>query len=156
MIAPHSYYNSDTQMPLEVAILASITVRNLDEELKRRLRIRAAENGKSMEQEARDILRAALVEAPSTGSNPASAIRAPWRCRIRALAPQAGTRTAPIRLRRRYSLSLTQQHFWQQDCWHFGVLRTSIKAVTRLPGWYENRSSRQSQFVAPAKACPVP
>lgn len=76
MIAPHSYYNSDTQMPLEVAILASITVRNLDEELKRRLRIRAAENGKSMEQEARDILRAALVEAPSTGSNPASAIRA--------------------------------------------------------------------------------
>ena len=61
---------------MEVAILASITVRNLDEELKRRLRTRAAENGKSMEQEARDILRAALVEAPSTGSNLASAIRA--------------------------------------------------------------------------------
>ena len=56
--------------------MASITVRNLDVDLKRRLRIRAAENGKSMEQEARDILRAALDEAPSTGSNLASAIRA--------------------------------------------------------------------------------
>ena len=40
--------------------MASITVRNLEEGLKRRLRIRAAENGRSMEQEARDILRAAL------------------------------------------------------------------------------------------------
>ena len=46
--------------------MASITVRNLDEDLKRRLRIRAAENGRSMEQEAREILRAALSgdEAP--------------------------------------------------------------------------------------------
>ena len=42
--------------------MASITVRNLDEGLKRRLRIQAAENGHSMEQEARDILRAALDE----------------------------------------------------------------------------------------------
>ncbi len=42
--------------------VASITVRNLDESLKKRLRIRAAENGRSMEQEARDILRAALDE----------------------------------------------------------------------------------------------
>ncbi len=40
--------------------MASITVRNLDEDIKRRLRIRAAENGRSMEQEAREILRAAL------------------------------------------------------------------------------------------------
>ena len=40
--------------------MASITVRNLDVELKRRLRIRAAENGRSMEQEVRDILRTAL------------------------------------------------------------------------------------------------
>ena len=42
--------------------MASITVRNLDEGLKRRLRIRAAENDRSMEQEARDILRTALDE----------------------------------------------------------------------------------------------
>ena len=40
--------------------MASITVRNLDEDLKRRLRIRAAEHGRSMEQEAREILRDAL------------------------------------------------------------------------------------------------
>ena len=36
--------------------MASITVRNLEDGLKRRLRIRAAENGRSMEQETRDIL----------------------------------------------------------------------------------------------------
>ena len=53
--------------------MASITVRKLDEGLKRRLRIRAAENGKSMEQEARDILKAALDEEPPTGRNLASA-----------------------------------------------------------------------------------
>lgn len=40
--------------------MATITVRNLDEELKRQLRVRAAENGRSMEEEARDILRTAL------------------------------------------------------------------------------------------------
>ena len=42
--------------------MASITVRNIDDGLKRRLRIRAAENGRSMEQEARNILKAALDE----------------------------------------------------------------------------------------------
>ena len=47
--------------------MASITVRNIDDGLKRRLRIRAAENGRSMEQEARNILKAALYEeAPTT------------------------------------------------------------------------------------------
>ena len=56
--------------------MASITVRNLDDGLKRRLRIRAAENGRSMEQEARDILRAALDQGPSTGQGLAYAIRA--------------------------------------------------------------------------------
>ena len=40
--------------------MANITVRNLDDGLKKRLRIRAAENGHSMEQEVRDILHAAL------------------------------------------------------------------------------------------------
>ena len=48
--------------------MASITVRNLDEGLKRRLRIRAAENGRSMEQEVREILSAALGEEPLTPS----------------------------------------------------------------------------------------
>ena len=47
--------------------MASITVRNLDDDVKRRLRVRAAVNGRSMEQEAREILEAALaVEAAPT------------------------------------------------------------------------------------------
>ncbi len=54
--------------------MASITVRNLDESLKRRLRIRAAENGRSMEQEARDILRAALDEEEVPARNLGTAI----------------------------------------------------------------------------------
>ncbi|MBT3343410.1 MAG: plasmid stabilization protein [Gemmatimonadetes bacterium] len=40
--------------------MASMTIRNLDDGLKRRLRIQAAEHGTSMEEEAREILRAAL------------------------------------------------------------------------------------------------
>ena len=49
--------------------MASITVRNLDDDLKRRLRIRAAEHGCSMEQEARDILQRVLDGAVPTGGN---------------------------------------------------------------------------------------
>lgn len=37
--------------------MASITIRNLDDGIKRRLRVRAAEHGRSMEEEAREILR---------------------------------------------------------------------------------------------------
>ena len=49
--------------------MASITVRNLDDDVKQRLRVRAAVNGRSMEAEAREILKAALaVEAPPTGN----------------------------------------------------------------------------------------
>jgi len=40
--------------------MASITIRNLDDGLKTRLRIRAATHNRSMEDEARDILRNAL------------------------------------------------------------------------------------------------
>ena len=56
--------------------MASITIRNLDEGLKQRLRVRAAERGHSMEQEARDILRAALARPPQTGEDLYRAIRA--------------------------------------------------------------------------------
>ena len=56
--------------------MASITVRNLDEGLKRRLRIRAAENGRSMEQEVRDILRATLDEESPSGKEFIDEIRA--------------------------------------------------------------------------------
>ena len=56
--------------------MATITVRNLEEGLKQRLRIRAAEHGKSMEEEVRDILRAALKQEPATGGDIYRAIRA--------------------------------------------------------------------------------
>ncbi|WP_081617303.1 FitA-like ribbon-helix-helix domain-containing protein [Thioalkalivibrio sulfidiphilus] len=42
--------------------MASITIRNLDEELKVRLRIRAAQHRRSMEDEVREMLRTALAE----------------------------------------------------------------------------------------------
>lgn len=54
--------------------MASITIRNLDDSLKRRLRIRAAEHGRSMEEEAREILRL-VVEKPAPPANLAAAIR---------------------------------------------------------------------------------
>ena len=37
--------------------MASIRIRNLDDDLKRRLRVRAAENGRSIEEEVREMLR---------------------------------------------------------------------------------------------------
>ena len=40
--------------------MGSITIRNLDDSLKSRLRIQAAVHGRSMEDEARDILRTVL------------------------------------------------------------------------------------------------
>ncbi len=40
--------------------MASITIRKLDDEVKTRLRLRAAANGRSMEEEARTILRSAV------------------------------------------------------------------------------------------------
>jgi plasmid stability protein len=46
--------------------MATMTIRNIDDTLKARLRVRAATHGKSMEDEARDILRAALsAETPN-------------------------------------------------------------------------------------------
>jgi len=56
------------------APLASITIRNLDDDLKLRLRIRAAEHGRSMEGEARDILLRVMAETPPP-RNLAAAIR---------------------------------------------------------------------------------
>lgn len=44
--------------------MASLTIRNLDDQIKERLRIEAAHNGHSMEEEARLILRRALMKAP--------------------------------------------------------------------------------------------
>ena len=55
--------------------MASITIRNLEENLKRRLRVRAAERGHSMEEEARDILRQVVGDG-APPRNLAAAIRA--------------------------------------------------------------------------------
>jgi plasmid stability protein len=41
--------------------MATLTIRRLDDEVKRRLRIRAAANGRSMEEEARTVLTDALA-----------------------------------------------------------------------------------------------
>lgn len=55
--------------------MASITIRNLDDGVKARLRVRAAGNGRSMEEEARLILREAVGRRPSA-NNLAAIIRA--------------------------------------------------------------------------------
>jgi plasmid stability protein len=56
--------------------MPSMTIRNLDDALKRRLRIRAATHGRSMEDEARVILRDALNREAGAPANLAAAIRA--------------------------------------------------------------------------------
>ncbi|MYD99733.1 MAG: plasmid stabilization protein [Alphaproteobacteria bacterium] len=56
--------------------MASIIVRDLDEGLKRRLRIRAARNGRSIEEEVRDILQTELNRQPAAPENLATTIRA--------------------------------------------------------------------------------
>lgn len=58
--------------------MASITVRNLEESTKRKLKVRAAQNGRSMEQEVREILKETLRKTsrrPQTGADLAEAIR---------------------------------------------------------------------------------
>ena len=55
--------------------MASITIRDLDDDVKTRLRVRAAEHHRSMEEEARLILREA-VEPKKGPRNLAEAIRA--------------------------------------------------------------------------------
>lgn len=56
--------------------MATMTIRNIDDELKARLRIQAAVHGRSMEDEARDILRAALSVEPVQGKTLVETIRA--------------------------------------------------------------------------------
>lgn len=56
--------------------MASITVRNIDDGLKRRLRIRAAENDRSMEQEVREILQTVLADAGHPPKRLGSALQA--------------------------------------------------------------------------------
>lgn len=55
--------------------MASITIRQLDESVKKRLRLRAARHGTSMEDEARRILRAALSDPGAETLDLAQSIR---------------------------------------------------------------------------------
>lgn len=57
--------------------MASLIIRNLEESTKRKLKVRAAIHGRSMEQEAREILKSALREKlqPRTGADLVEAIR---------------------------------------------------------------------------------
>ena len=55
--------------------MASITVRNLDDDLKERLRRRSARHRRSMEEEAREILRTTLAREQHTPPNLAASIR---------------------------------------------------------------------------------
>ena len=64
--------------------MASITIRGLDDDLKRSLRLRAAQSGRSMEDEVRTILRGAAQAAPPPG-RAAAAVPGP------APAPQLAT-----------------------------------------------------------------
>ena len=56
--------------------MATMTIRNIDDRLKAKLRIQAASHGRSMEDEARDILRIALSAATPSGQSLVDAIRA--------------------------------------------------------------------------------
>ncbi|WP_440225104.1 FitA-like ribbon-helix-helix domain-containing protein [Dokdonella sp. MW10] len=59
--------------------MATMTIRNLGDDVKARLRVRAAQHGRSMEEEARSILRAALIsesKPAATGSALVADIRA--------------------------------------------------------------------------------
>jgi plasmid stability protein len=55
--------------------MASIIIRRLDESAKERLRVRASRHGRSMEEEAREILKVALSGKRATDRNLAEAIR---------------------------------------------------------------------------------
>ena len=54
--------------------MASITIRRLDDSVKAKLRMRAASHGRSMEEEAREILRAGLRTKPTPELNLAESI----------------------------------------------------------------------------------
>lgn len=61
--------------------MATMTIRHIDETLKQRLRVQAARHGRSMEEEARDILRTALAVEPTPPLSLVQSVRervAPW------------------------------------------------------------------------------
>ncbi len=79
--------------------MPTLTIRDIDDALKRSLRMRAASMNRSMEEEARQILRAALAHEPSaTGQNLMGRIRArvaPFGGLELPLAPREAVRIPP-------------------------------------------------------------
>src|SRR5436305_6660138 len=71
--------------------MASLTIRKLDEAIKAELRLRAARNGRSVEDEVRVILRQASQRAPGVSSPAPVGARAPRA----AATPQDGASAAP-------------------------------------------------------------
>jgi len=67
--------------------MASITIRRLDDSVLAKLRVRAASHGRSMEEEAREILKAGVAAKPAPKLNLADSIR-------RHLAPFGGVELA--------------------------------------------------------------
>jgi len=66
LIASQSLRNFGPDDEQGSIIMASITIPNLDDDVKTRLRMRAAGNGRSMEEEARVILRQAVGRKPGS------------------------------------------------------------------------------------------
>ena len=56
-------------------MMASLTIRNLEEPIKELLRIRAVQNGHSMEEEVRQILRNSLLQDKQLPENLAESIQ---------------------------------------------------------------------------------
>jgi phosphopantothenoylcysteine decarboxylase/phosphopantothenate--cysteine ligase len=78
--------------------MASITIRRLDERSKAQLRLRAARNGRSMEDEARTILRGAAASGDVRSAAARAASRAPVRAAPAEAAPPAETSHAGRRI----------------------------------------------------------
>src|SRR3954463_65424 len=82
-------------LPAGTARMASLTIRQLDDDVKRRLRLRAARHGRSMEEEARHLLALHLAASPASAATPERPIgTAQEAARVTALkdsgAPQPG------------------------------------------------------------------
>lgn len=91
--------------------MASLTVRNLDDAVKAQLRVRAAANGRSVEEELRVILReAALGPAASvrveTGSPPVGTMREPGHEGPRTASPLANEETETAAPRHTHRVTL--------------------------------------------------
>ena len=77
--------------------MASLTVRQLDDKLKKRLRLRAAKNGRSVEDEVRTILRSAAADARRVRAGRRRAAAEPGAHR-----PQTARQAHPAHHRRRH------------------------------------------------------